>query len=71
MHKVKRGYISNGMMYKCPNCDWIAMFEIPMDYDYFKEVYELRGRQPLYVPSIEEFKEHEIAREKLESLGYL
>ncbi len=65
------GYITNGMMYKCPNCDWITMFEVPCDLEYFKKIFQLRGEDPLYLPSIEEFKEHAIAKQKLKDLGYL
>ena len=62
--------LTNGLMYKCPDCDWVKMYEVPCNEEYFKYVYGLRGKDPLFYPSIEEFEVNEKVKEKLASLGY-
>ncbi len=62
--------LTNGMMYKCTECDWVKMYEVPCGEEYFKYVFNLRDKDSIFYPSIEEFKENEKVKEKLESLGY-
>ena len=64
------GLVTNGMMYKCPECDMVLLFEVPCDLEYFKQVFEWRGQEPLYYPPLEKFKEDELVKQRLESLGY-
>ena len=58
--------------YKCPYCDWLATFVVPVRKDHFDKILELRKNKPLYYPPLEDWKsEDELIKKKLESLGYV
>jgi len=58
--------------YKCPECDWLSTFVVPVPEDYFKKILDLRGGAPLYYPPLDKWEsEDELIQRKLESLGYV
>ena len=61
---------TNGMMYKCAECDWVKMYEVPCDEGHFKSILGLRNNKSVFYPSLEQFKENELIKKKLESIGY-
>ena len=62
--------LTNGFTYKCPDCDWVKMYEIACKEEHFMRILGLRKNKPHYHPSLEKFKENELVKQKLESLGY-
>lgn len=58
--------------YKCPQCDWLGTFVVPVRKEYFDWILDLRNGEPLYYPPLEDWKsEDKMIQEKLESLGYV
>lgn len=60
--------------YKCPVCDWLPTFIVPVPQDYWDTILELRGGEPMYYPPLEEWgkdADNKLVQEKLESLGYV
>jgi len=64
--------------YKCPHCDWLPTFVVPVEKDYFDATLDLRDGEPLYYPPLDEWEreakgtaEEELIHEKLKSLGYV
>ena len=56
--------------YKCPSCGWFAMFELDVDNDYQKKVFERRGKEHTITPTVSELSEDEEIARQLEGLGY-
>jgi hypothetical protein len=61
------GYACN-MHYKCPVCDFVAIFGVPIEKEYYEKLIVLRGGSE-YIP-LEDWNKHEIIEEKLKQLGY-
>jgi hypothetical protein len=58
--------------YKCPECDWLSTFVVPVPDDYFKKILDMRGGEPLYYPPLDKWEsDDELIQRKLESLGYV
>jgi len=61
------GYACN-MHYKCPACDFVAVFGVPIEKEYYERLIELRGGSE-YIP-LDEWDDCEVVKRKLEELGY-
>jgi len=60
--------------YKCPVCDWLSTFVVPVPQEYFDITLELRGGEALYYPPLDDWgkdADYDLVKEKLESLGYV
>ena len=60
--------------YKCPVCDWLPTFIVPVPQDYWNTILELRDGEPMYYPPLEQWgkdADSKLVQEKLESLGYV
>ncbi len=60
--------------YKCPVCDWLPTFIVPVPQDYWDTILELRDGEPMYYPPLDQWgkdADYELVKEKLESMGYV
>jgi|26BtaG_2_1085354.scaffolds.fasta_scaffold10990_2 transcription elongation factor Elf1 len=60
--------------YKCPVCDWLPTFIVPVPQDYWDTILGLRKGEPMYYPPLDEWgkeADYDLVKEKLESLGYV
>ena len=55
------------MFYKCPKCDLVLHFDVPLEEAYYRQIKSLIDGE--YEP-VEDWKMHEKIREKLRRLGY-
>ena len=55
--------------YKCPKCDFVAKFDIPISKEYYEFLMKLTGGTGYYEP-IQDWQEYEIIKKRLEALGY-
>jgi hypothetical protein len=70
--EIKKINNINRMAYKCPKCDHLQTFNVPMPDDLWNHVLKLRNGDPLYYPNPKEWAEQdEMIREKLAAFGYV
>lgn len=68
---IKKNNI-NRMAYKCPACDHLQTFNVPMPDDLWDHVLKLRNGDPLFYPDPKEWaKQDELIRAKLEVMNYV
>ena len=58
------------LKYKCPSCGWFAEFDLDLDKEYQKWVFEARGKIQAITPKMDEFRENAEISRQLEGLGY-
>ncbi len=62
----------NRLAYKCPDCGWIARFDLEDDAGYFFDVLKMRGGSSHYQPDSDEWgRESEDVAKQLAALGYI
>jgi hypothetical protein len=61
----------NYVGYKCPDCGWMARFDIDDDHQYFWDVVKMRGGGMHFQPDSDEWgRESDKVAEQLAALGY-
>jgi len=62
----------NQVAFKCPECAWVARFNVRDKKEYLEEIINRRNGRLLYLPPKDEWeKESEEIARQLESLGYV
>jgi len=68
----KTGVYINYVCYKCPDCAWIARFDIQDTYEYLLGIFKMRQGTAHFVPDSSEWERDDTeVKRQLQALGYM